>query len=337
MRVEVNYDRARRLGALIGEAVRAVRPDPFDDPRYYPPPDAPRRQVMSYFLVMVAMDHRLSRGRRQYEAYIGGELYHGADLLYRLGTKKLREDPGFFEAERLAKVTEDDVRAWLTVKGDDGRVAFPPDAAVRAELLRDLGLKLLALFDGDPMNVILRSGGYLRRGVGEGFIDLLKAFKAYQDPVEKKAFLLAKFIERRGVVRFQDPQNKEVPVDNHLTRIALRTGIVEVDQGTLARIARGIPFEPQEDVLLRLAVRMAYRVVAQEAGVDPFLMDDFLWAFGRKCCTFDSPSCVSGCRQGCSSVGGCSGTSCVLAPACKAFSDRTYMVPEHSYQETWWY
>jgi len=71
LRVEVNEERARAVGALIGRAVKDVRPDPFDDPRYYPPPGAPRRQVMSYFLVMVAMDHRLSRGRRQYEAVIG--------------------------------------------------------------------------------------------------------------------------------------------------------------------------------------------------------------------------------------------------------------------------
>ncbi|ESQ21031.1 MAG: hypothetical protein CISAcid_10640 [uncultured Acidilobus sp. CIS] len=337
MRVEVNEERARAVGAMIGRAVKDVRPDPFDDPRYYPPPGAPRRQVMSYFLVMVAMDHRLSRGRRQYEAVISGELYHGADLLYRLGAQRLSDDPGFFEAERLAKVTEKDVEEWLTVKDERGGAARPPDPSARAELLRDLGVKLLRLFDGDPMNIVLESKGYLRTGVSGGFIDLLKAFKAYQDPVEKKAFLLAKFIERRGVIRFQDPQNKDVPVDNHLTRIALRTGIVEVDRGTLARIARRLPFEPEEDALLRLAVRRAYRVVAQEAGLDPFVMDDFLWLFGRRCCTFESPSCAAGCSSRCSSMGGCSGGACVLAKACKAFEDRTYLVPEHSFQETWWY
>ncbi|MGC9072230.1 MAG: hypothetical protein ACP5HK_06020 [Acidilobus sp.] len=337
MRVEVNEDRAREVGALIGNAVRSLSVDAFEDPRYYPPPGSPRRQVMAYFLVMVAMDHRLSRGRRQYEARLGGELYHGADLLYRLGVQRLRDDPGFFDAERLAKATEEEVKEWLTVRSDEGSVARPPDPLVRAELLRDLGLKLLSVFDGDPMNIVLRSGGHLRRGIGEGFIDLLKVFKAYQDPVEKKAFLLAKFIERRDVVRFQDPQNKEVPVDNHLTRIALRTGIVQVDEATMARVARGMPFEPEEDVLLRLAVRRAYRVVAQEAGVDPFVMDDFLWAFGRRCCTFDGPSCMTGCTQRCSSIGGCSGGKCALAPACRAYSEKLYILPEHSFQETWWY
>ena len=332
MRVEVNRERAKALGRAIAKAVSKTPADAFDDPRYYPPRDAPRRDVMAYFLVMVAMDHRLSRGRRQYEASVGGSRFHGADLLYRLGSKRFSEDPGFFTADRLALVNDDDVLSWLSVEG-----ARPPDAHIRAELLRDLGVKLKALFDGDPYRIVVESGGYLRRGVGQGFIDLLKVFKAYQDPVEKKAFLLAKFIERREVVIFQDPQNKEVPVDNHLTRVALRTGIVDVDRETLELIAAGAPFRPQEDVMLRLAVREAYRLVAQEAGVDPFIMDDFLWSFGRSCCTFEAPACISGCSARCSSAGGCEGDRCILLPACRASSERLYMVPEHNFMDTWWY
>lgn len=332
MKVEVNRERARELGKLIAKAAGRLKPETFEDPRYYPPRGTPRREVMAYFLVMVAMDHRLSRGRRQYEAEVNGERFHGADLLYRLGSKLFAEDPGFFTADRLARVSDEEVLRWLTVDG-----ARPPDAHVRAELLRDLGLKLKVLFDGDPYRIVLDSGGYLRRGVNQGFIDLLKVFKAYQDPVEKKAFLLAKFIERREVVIFQDPQNKEVPVDNHLTRIALRTGIVDVDSNTLELIAAGHPFRPQEDVMLRLAVREAYRLVAQAAGVDPFIMDDFLWSFGRSCCTFEGPSCVSGCSARCSSLGGCDSGECILAPACRARSERLYMVPEHNFMDTWWY
>ena len=331
MMVEVDRGRARELGAIIGRAVSRMKLDRFDDPLLYPPRGTPRRDVMAYFLVMVAMDHRLGRGSRQYEAEVDGVKFHGADLLYRLGAKKFSEDPGFFTAERLSKVTDSEVISWLSAGS-----ARPPDPHVRAELLRDLGVKLKALYDGDPFNLVVSSGGYLRRGVGEGFIDLLKAFKAYQDPVEKKAFLLAKFIERREVVVFQDPQDKEVPVDNHLTRVALRTGIVRVDPNTLEAIAAGVPFRPQEDVMLRLAVREAYRLVAQYAGVDPFIMDDFLWLFGRRCCTFSSPSCASGCSERCGELG-CSNGKCLLSQACRAYSERLYMVPEHNFMETWWY
>ena len=337
MRVEVDEGRARAVGRALGPAVRSVPLDPFDDPRYYPPRGASKRDVAAYFLVMVAMDHRLSRPGRDYEGVVDGELYHGADLLYRLGSKRFAEDRSFFEAERLAKVTTRDVLEWLTARGRDGREVRPPDPDVRAELLRDLGSKLLKLYDGDPYLLVAESGGYLRRGVGDGFVDRLKVFKAYQDPVEKKAFLLAKFLERRGVLPVQDPQDKELPIDNHLTRIAIRTGIVDVDRNTLERIALGDEFEPFEDVQLRMAARLAYRLVAQSAGVDPFALDDFLWTFGRRCCTLEAPSCVRGCDARCEGAGGCSAGRCVLAGVCRASADKLYMVPEHRFLETWWY
>ncbi len=337
MMVSVERVKAEMVGKLIAPALARLTVDTFEDRRYYPPPGTNRRDLMAYFLVMVAMDHRLSRPGRDYEGYVGGELYHGADLLYRLGAEMFERDRSFFYPERLKSITVKDVLNWLMVKGKSGREIRPPDPEVRAELLRDLGVKLEALFNGDPFEIVVRSKGFLRLGVAEGLIDLLKVFKAYQDPVEKKAFLLAKFIERRGIVRFQDPQDKEVPVDNHLTRIALRTGIVDVDRETLERIAANIEFEPFEDAYLRMAVRQAYRLVAQAAGADPFILDDFLWTFGRRCCTLMDPSCASGCGLRCRQSGGCEGNSCVLAPACKAFTDRLYMVPEHKFLNTWWY
>ena len=331
MYVRVDIERARRVGESISDIVSKLTLDPFTDPRFYPPEHADRETVAMYFLVMVAMDHRLSRPGRPYEAEVGGERFHGADLLYRLGSLKLEKDPEFFTAERLAKVTERDVEEWLSVGG-----VKPPDIGVRARLLRDLGSKLLSLYGGSAYRVIVESKGYLRRGVGEGFIDRLKVFTAYQDPVEKKAFLLAKFLERRSVVRFLDPENKEVPVDNHLVRIALRLGIVSVDRGLMERIRSWVELDWREDVMLRMAAREAYKIVAEAGGVDPFILDDFLWMFGRKCCTRESPVCRFGCREGCRVIGGCDG-GCVLSSVCKAFSSPIYMVPEHRFLSTWWY
>ena len=329
--VAVNIGRAR----LFAEAIKPIRHtigvDDFTDPRYYPPKNADRETVAMYFLVMVAMDHRLSRPGRPYEAVVDGEFYHGADLLYRLGTKKLEEDPGFFTAKRLSRVTVRDVEEWLSA----GK-ARPPDPHVRARLLRDLGWKLERLYDGSAYRIVDESGGYLRRGVGEGFIDRLRAFTAYNDPVEKKAFLLAKFLERRGVLPVHDPQNKEVPVDNHLVRIALRTGIVEVDPATLEKVAAQVELDWRSDAMLRLAARAAYRLVSQMSGVDAFRLDDFLWMFGRRCCTRDEPTCRTGCRSKCRSMAACNG-GCVLQGFCPAAVNPLLMVPEHRFLDTWWY
>ncbi len=334
MFVRVNRVLALELGKLLARVAKTIEVDYYLDPDLYPPPTATRRDVTSYFLVMVAMDHRLSRPGRPYEAIVDGKFYHGADLLYKLGSMKFREDPGFFEAERLAKVTVRDVLEWLSVRVGD-RVVKPPDPEVRAELLRDLGVKLLKLYNGDPYNVIVESRGYLKSG-GGGFINLLKVFKAYQDPVEKKAYLLAKFLERRGVLQVVDHYNKEVPVDNHLVRIAIRTGIVEVDENTLEAIASGLEFSEDADVMLRLAARRAYKDVARAGGLDPFILDDVLWSFGRKCCTRDNPTCRSSCRLECFKINGCNG-GCVLAQVCLAYSNPKLVVPEHRFTETYWY
>jgi hypothetical protein len=334
--VEVNYDRARKFGEAIAPIIAKMPLDAFTDERYYPPATADRETVSMYFLVMVAMDHRLSRPHKPYEGVVDGEFYHGADLLYRLGAKALSEDPDFFTADRLARISEDDVRRWLGVRSNN-KVIEPPDTHLRALLLRDLGMKLKILFNGSAYNLIVESGGFLKDKWGGGFINLLKVFRAYQDPVEKKAYLLAKFLERRGVLRVADPHNKEVPVDNHLTRIALRLGLVNVDSDTLESIAYGRPFTWEEDVELRLAVRMAYKEAARAGGLDPFILDDFLWLFGRKCCTRDSPVCRAGCRDDCRRLGVCNAGNCVLASLCRAYEDPRYLVPEHNYIDTWYY
>ncbi len=334
----VDWGRARILGSRLAGLLKSLQPDDFTDPRFYPPRSADRETVTSYFLVMVAMDHRLSRPGRPYEGLVDGEFYHGADLLYRLGAKRLEEDPDFFTAERLERVTVDEVAGWLTAPRPGGGYARPPDPEVRARLLRDLGRVLRGLFGGSAYSLVAESGGRLRGRPGEkGFIDLLKAFVAYQDPVEKKAFLLAKFLERRGVLRVADHWNKEVPVDNHLTRIALRTGALRVDGEALEKIAAGVPFSWEEDVMVRVAARAAYKEAARAGGVDPFVMDDILWLYGRACCTRDRPVCLYGCTPECERIGGCEGGRGVLDDLCLARLDRRYLVSEHNYLDTWYY
>ncbi|MEM0365695.1 MAG: hypothetical protein QXR02_02130 [Acidilobaceae archaeon] len=332
MYIGVNFTRAREVGRLLSRIASNLEVDMFLDTDYYPSASASRRTITAYFLVMVAMDHRLSRPGKPYEAVIDGKVYHGADLLYRLGSMRLNDDPGFFEAERLAKVTTRDIIDWLTLNGKLN--VKPPDPDIRAELLRDIGLKLYKLFDGDPYNIIIESRGRLRDSTG-GFLNIIKVFKAYQDPVEKKALLLAKFLERRRVLEITDQYNKEVPVDNHLVRIALRTGIVEVDDETIEAIAAGVEFEEERDIILRFTTRRAYKEVSIASVLDPFILDDILWSFGRRCCTRDKPTCRDSCRAECIKLRGCNG-GCILSPICRAFREPKYMVPEHNFI-TFWY
>ena len=328
------------MSCIVSERVSLVAPlaksivedyekrgvDRFIDELYYPGEKEPRRSVALYFLVMVAMDHRLSRPNKPYEAVIEGERFHGADLLYRLGKIRYEQDPGFFEPESLAKTSVKDVLDWLCV-GE----TCPPDPETRAALLRDLGVKLIKLFDGrveDIIGVDQLRGNALK----PGFIDLLRNFAAYSDPIEKKSFLLAKFLERRGVIRISDYWNKRVPVDNHVTRIAIRLGIVDLGDELLRKIARREEFNEAEDVLVRLCVREAWHRVAVIGGVDDFLLDDVLWSGGRRNCVRGSPTC-SNCSRGAL----CRGSKCVFRRVCPVGLGVSKPLDEHVFFNTWWY
>ncbi len=324
---------ARRVAATMSKIVRSLPLDDFTDPRFYPPRDADKDLVAQYFLVMVAIDHRLSRPGRPYEGLVDGEKYHGADLLYALGARRLREDPGFFDAHSLAGLTAEDVRRWL--RSDDG--AEPPDPEVRAALLRDLGRRLLEAYGGSALRLIEESGGRLRwhPEPRRGLLDHLRAFLAFNDPVEKKSHLFAKFIERRGLFRASDPWNKHVPVDNHLVRLAVRTRIVKPVGGAQQWFTRSAPhLDPETDVYIRMVVRRAWDLVARAARLDPYVLDDLLWSMGRKCCTRDAPACTAGCKPGCEKLGLCRGAVCLLREVC---APRPIDIVEHAFIDTWWY
>ncbi len=329
----VDEQAAAKLARVFSTLLADYRPDPFTDPRLYPPPGTDPELAARYFLVMVAMDHRLSRPGRPYEGLVDSERLHGADLLYALGARRLREDPGFFDPRSLSRVTPGDVRRWL--RSDDG--VEPPDPEVRAALLRDLGRRLLECFGGSVLRMLEESQGLLRghpRSI-RGLLDNLRCFLAYNDPVEKKSHLLAKFLERRGLFQARDPWHKHVPVDNHVTRLALRTGLVK-PLGSMVHLfePNGPEVDPETDVYIRMVVRRGWDLVARLANTDPYILDDLLWAGGRACCRQDRLACIHGCTEKCRRLGFCRSGHCILAGICRA--GRGSLV-EHRFYDTWWY
>jgi hypothetical protein len=223
MTVKTDHQRIMRLAKKIGR-IRLSRIDVFDE-NFFPGKNSLEEDTVRYLLVMVAMDHRLSRPDTRYEAFVDGEYYEGADLLYKLGKKVFDKDKEWFSPERLSTITKKEVIEWLS-PNDKVR---PPDPEIRTLLLRDIGLKLLKLYSGRASSLYKEScGKIVDRIRGCGLIDRLKVFQAYNDPVEKKPHLLAKFLIARGLFSPIDNDNERVPVDNRLVRLALRTGIVQL-------------------------------------------------------------------------------------------------------------
>ncbi|MEZ0393639.1 MAG: iron-sulfur cluster loop [Desulfurococcaceae archaeon] len=286
------------------------------DERFFPPKESDQETVVRYLMVMVSMDHRLSRPGKPYEVCLPDGCYHGADLLYRLGRMKLDREPLFFEPRRLANVSAEDVKGWLCV----GEVC-PPDPELRAALLRDLGQKLEKLYGGSAVELLRRSNGRMRGSPWQpGLVDNLKSFMAYSDPLEKKSILLAKFLEARGL--FSPVDDIGIPVDNHLTRIALRLGLVVVSGALWKKIREGQEFTSDEDLLLRLTVKMALERLAKDAGLSHRELDDTLWRHGRE-------TCLRGRQPLCD--------KCALRKACKAAANSSFMVDEHVFYNTWYY
>ena len=323
----INTEKAEKIASILKEKMHSIdRLDKFDNPGFYPSTSEDPELVARYFIVMVAMDHRLHRPGKRYCANIGNRILCGSDLLYYLGKRKFGEDPDFFSPQRLSKVTSIDVHKWLTYDN-----AYPPDPEIRAWLLRDVGCKLLLLYEGQVIKLLRESNGYLYRALGNGLIDSLKVFRAYEDPVEKKAFLLAKFLERRNLIKIVDEENKRLPIDNHLTRITIRLGLIVLENNILEKVFNQVEVSKHEDILIRLTVREAWALVAEKAGIDPFILDDMLWTYGRTVCIYGRPHCFN-----CSTSSLCVNGKCIFANICQN-RDIAERVNEHRFYNTWYY
>ncbi len=307
----INQEQIVRVGDVFKRL--EIAPDNFLDPRYYPSEKDDYELVISYFTTMVSIDHRTSMFTK-YRLKISEEYFEGADLLWRLGKEMYDKDPKFFTPEKLKDVDVSIVRRWLCPND----MVELWDINIRTILLRDLGKKTYILYNGKFSNIFKESNGYIRGS--RGIAELLKIYRAYEDPVEKKIFLLLKFLHRRKLVNIKDFENIEIPVDNHLTRIAIRLGIVNLDEKIIKYIQDRVEVSYNLDVEIRLTIRKAWKEVSKICGKDVTILDDYLWNHGRKVCTYENPRCEI----------------CDLKSVCNAHMVGTYLT-EHEYRLTWYY
>ncbi len=336
----VSSEKARKLGLLF----RKLQPkaEDFLDERFFPSPEEDSEDVARFFFFITGIDHRTSPLGQSFEGFVDGEYFQGADLLWHLALRKYREDPGFFEPRRMARITAKDIQNWLTV--NQPVLVTIRNPSQRAELLRDCGQKLADFYNGSVLTLLDQAENKLLVSSSStrlGLLDHLARFKAYEDPVRKKSFLLLKFLLRRRLWTLDDPENLRIPVDNHLIRIALRTGIVKVSSsfGEVLRARRVITVA--NDVALRQVVADAFVEVARHAKQLVLELDDFLWHFGRLCCTATSPICNKGCSTHCFVATNLLPLSCELqcplGEVCTANSKISLREIQEPTLDTWYY
>jgi len=275
----LNEGRARELAGAIVDL--AYRPDSFE--KMTPFPGDPFRE-RHFIFFLAAIDHN-THGAERYEAQLAGAPLHGSDLMYALASRAAKKDPDTFTPARLVQVTVADlVELFRTAEG-----RLPVGLARRAELLRDAAQVLCCRYQGDLAHLFDCAGGCLRREEGPGILALLGEIRAYQDPLEKKSFLLIKLLKRRGLLEVRDPQRLKVPVDHVLFTAALRSGLVLAGPEAARFILEHVPLPAGMLQELRERTLEAYDLVAAFSGLPADHFDDLVWAYGRECQKFPAP------------------------------------------------
>ncbi len=338
--VNVSLAKARKLGTLF----RKLQPkaEDFLDNRFFPSPKENPEDVVRFFFFITGIDHRTSPLGQSFEGLVEEEYFQGADLLWHLALRKYHENPAFFEPKQMAHITTKHVKEWLTVIQPVQVTIRNPSQ--RAELLRDCGRKLKGLYKSSVLNLLEQAENKLLGSPSStslGLLDHLARFKAYEDPARKKSYLLLKFLLRRRLWTLEDPENLRIPVDNHLIRIALRTGIVQVSPSFEQNLRDRRELTVADDVALRQVIADAFAEVASYAKHPILELDDFLWHFGRLCCKATSPICDTGCSTKCFVATdllplSCS-LQCPLRDACTAFSEPRYRELQEPKLDTFYY
>jgi len=337
--VKVSLRQSERLGNRL--RALQLKTEDFLNPQLFPPQTAETEDTLRFFFFVTGIDHRTSPPGQSFEGVVDDEYFRGADLLWHLSVRRFNQNPNFFHPTRMAKITAQEVREWLTVTQPKPVTIRNP--AERAALLRDSGTLLMNKYQGSVLNLLQKAHNRVspnsrRKG---GLLTLLSEFQAYEDPANKKSFLLLKFLLRRRLWAHDDVDSLRIPVDNHLTRIALRTGIVTVSQKLANLLRSHTTISLKTDISLRTTIGDAYQQVGIASERSVFELDDFFWHFGRECCVFDAPVCVARCQAHCFVSKnlltlGCQ-NDCPLSSVCLAYDDSDQRSLVEPKTKTWYY
>lgn len=278
---------------------------------------------------------------RTLDGTIGGRRLRGSDYLFAALLQHLARHPDRWTPPALTTWTLTELQGAVS---DDGN---PPTStldrlAERLRLLRGIGKHIASEHADGPMSIW---SGCDRRV--ETLLGRLAAMEAYVDPVAKKSHLLLMFLHECGLWPLADPENLEIAIDYHVMRVALRTGIVEVEDPELRRrLTCQDPVTEAEDTAIRLAVREACRtILAGVPELSRFRLDNLLWMIGRNCCFYEHPPVCTE-PGACWKLKGCSyvaflgypcDLSCPLSGICRGATDEDHRALRETRFDTHYY
>ena len=315
-RVRVDDDQVRRIAQLIAH-LPEVQPFRFvgDFFPYVADPDA-----LDWFFAVTLQQFgfwemtppptrlRAASPASQGRAYahpmiatLDGRSLKGSDYLFAAYRRMIDRDGGFFRPDRQAVTTGAELAAVL--RADDGSNPMPA-FDLHLQLAQAYGRDMQTL-DWTTQSIIDTANASAQPR--QTFLSLLDHVGGYkEDPLRKKAMLLALILEQRPE-QFLRPadtprhvgeglgvRDVEPPViDYHLMRSCLRTGLIEVSDADLReRIIGREELSAGDEWAVRFAAYQAIQQVQSQSGRSVGAVDWFFFNARRRCPEMTAPECA---------------------------------------------
>jgi hypothetical protein len=224
-------------------------------------------------------------------AALDGRSLKGSDYLFAAYRRMIDREGRFFTPERQAKLTAEELAAAL--RADDGSNPMPA-FELHLEMARSYGRDLLAL-GWTPREMVEKANR--AESPRAAFLSLLDHVGGYkEDPLRKKAMLLALILEQRPEQFLRPAPGEDEPpvIDYHLMRSCLRTGLVDVIDDELRNKLIGREELPaEEEWAARFAAYQAMQRVQARSGRSMGAVDWFFFNARRRCPEMTEPDCAN--------------------------------------------
>lgn len=248
--------------------------------------------IGNFFLALVAICHQTSpQWLPPLEGTVGGIWRRGWDYLFARLEQAAGNDPGLLTPERWSGFDAAELRSLFHDADFGLRLT---DLEGRAELLRDLGLKMMDHGWGLADDLYHHCDQRIAFG-SPNLLETLARFRAYDDPVRKKSYFFLALMRNSGLWKYKDPEALGPPVDYHETRGHLRLGTIRITAPTLLKkVHLGCAVTESEDIAIRQAVHDAIMYISERSGLkNPSQLHYLFWNLFRSLCTRDAPRCFA--------------------------------------------
>lgn len=213
----------------------------------------------------------------------------GSDLLWKVLKRALDKDPDIMSVERLASITPKEFACLFS--DDDGPIPFPDWK--RRYMLTHKYAEYLLHNKLTPTKIVQRADAS-KRSLSK-FKTLMRRVPGFKDPFKKKTYLLAMIMAERPerFLTITDPESWEPIVDYHLMRLALRTGMVNVEDWKIRDHLSGrLWVSSITEALIRRATFDAVKMVMELSEKPMAFVDHAFWSGRKFCPEMTEPNCV---------------------------------------------